>query len=400
MGGRPGGGRPAARLDWLSVRATTLIVTNDFPPRVGGIESFVANVVELLDRDVVVLTSAAVGSAASDAALGVPIVRRGPVLLPTPSDTREAVRLLHRSGATRVLFGAAAPLGLMAGALRGAGATRVVALSHGHETWWAALPGSRALLRRIGDDVDHLGTISRYTAGRIAPALSPYARARLVRLPPPVDPAAFCPKPAGARSDAAPRAIAVARLVRQKGFDTLLHAWQLVLDSALGPRRPELVILGDGPQVRSLQRLAARLHLGSTVSWRGAQPRRTVITQLQQADVFALPVRTRLAGLNPEGLGLAALEAAACGLPVIIGRSGGAPETVLEGRTGWVVDPGCPEQLAARLGVALGDRAVAQRMGAAGRRYVSATFGAATVRRTLRAALGLAEEPAAEAGTN
>ena len=58
--------------------------------------------------------------------------------------------------------------------------------------------------------------------------------------------------------------------------------------------------------------------------------------------MFALPVRTRRAGLEPEGLGLAAIEAAACGLPVVVGISGGTPETVQDGRTGYLVDPRDP----------------------------------------------------------
>ncbi len=100
-------------------------------------------------------------------------------------------------------------------------------------------------------------------------------------------------------------------------------------------------------------------------------------------------MRTRLAGLNPEGLGLAAVEAAACGLPVVVGRSGGAPETVLPGRTGFVVDPHDPVGLADRLEVLLTDPATGQAMGAAGRRFVAERFGAEPVRRTLRTALDL-----------
>ncbi len=370
---------------------TTLVVTNDFPPRIGGIESFVADLVELLDRDVVVYTSATPGSAAQDRRLGVEVVRAGPVLWPSPGSTRAAVALLQRSGASRVLFGAAAPLGLMAGPLRRAGAERIVALSHGHETWWATLPGSRSLLRRVGDEVDHLTTISDYTASRIAPALSAGARARMLRLAPPVDPAVFRPAALTAPHDRPSRLIAVGRLVQQKGFDTLLPAWRLVLDAwphEAAP--PELVLVGDGPRRRRLEALTTSLQLRSTVRFLGSMPRAEVIDQLQQSDAFALPVRTRLGGLNPEGLGLAALEAAACGLPVIVGRSGGAPETVLDGQTGYVVDPHDPRRLADRITTLLRDPSVARTMGAEGRRFVTETFGPERVRDTLRRALGLA----------
>lgn len=367
---------------------TTLIVTNDFPPRVGGIESFVADLVNLLDGDVVVYTSSAPQAATTDRALGIRVVRGGPVLLPTPAVSRQATRLLVSSGASRVVFGAAAPLGLLAPALRRAGAQRIVALSHGHETWWASLPGSRALLRRIGDDVDHLTTISDYTADRIAPALSARARPLMLRLPPPVDPSVF--RPADAPVPAGPRrVVAVGRLVRQKGFDSLLRAWRLVLDAWSCPQRPELVLVGDGPQRDRLSDLVDSLDLRSSVRMTGALPRSAVLTELQRSDVFALLVRTRLAGLNPEGLGLAAVEAAACGLPVVVGDSGGAPETVQHGRTGFVVDGDRPEEVAGRLLALLTEPALARTMGDAGRRFVTARFGAEQARQTVRAALGL-----------
>ncbi len=369
---------------------TTLIITNDFPPRTGGIESFVADVVGLLDSDVIVYTSSSPGSALSDRRLGVEVVRGGPILLPTPTTTRRAVSLLRRSSATRVVFGAAAPPALMAQPLRRAGAMRIVALSHGHETWWASLPGSRSLLRRLADDVDHVTTISSYTESRIAPALSPAARSRLIRLAPPVDVSLFHPA-AQARGLDRPRVVSVGRFVRQKGFDLLLRAWRRVLDDWLGPP-PELVLVGDGPQRRSLAALVADLDLTSTVRMAGAMSRTAVVRELQQGDVFALLMRTRLAGLYPEGLGLAAIEAAACGLPVVIGDSGGAPETVQPGRTGFVVDPTDERAVAGHLGRLLRQPDLARSMGAQGRAFVSDTFGADRARRVLRKALHLPED--------
>ena len=121
----------------------------------------------------------------------------------------------------------------------------------------------------------------------------------------------------------------------------------------------------------------------------GALPRTGVVVELQRAHAFALPVRTRLAGLNPEGLGLAAVEAAACGLPVVVGRSGGAPETVLDGRTGFVVPPADHRALAARLVELLADPARSRAMGAAGRRFVASGSRPPRPGRTLRAALDL-----------
>jgi len=378
---------------------TTLVVTNDFPPRIGGIESFVALACRLLDDDVAVLTSTAPGSAYADVAAGYPIERLPGPLLPTPSVGRAAVDLLRRSGADRVLFGAAAPLALLAPTLRAAGADRIVALTHGHETWWATLPGSRTLLRRIGDEVDVLTTISDYVTERIAAALSPAGRAKLVRLPPPVDVDVFRPAlpppTSGARTSitgdsGTKRVVGVGRMVRRKGFDTLLDAWGLLgraSSTVVGEER-ELVLVGDGPERGSLERQVRRSHLGR-VRFVGALDQAGVLTQLQRAAVFALPIRTRLGGLDPEGLGLAALEASACGVPVVVGRSGGAPETVQLGRTGYVVEPDDPYELATRLGDLLADPDHGRALGAAGRAFVGERYGAEQARRVLRTALGL-----------
>jgi phosphatidylinositol alpha-1,6-mannosyltransferase len=176
------------------------------------------------------------------------VVRSGGVLLPTPATARHAVRLLRRHAATRVLFGAAAPLGLLAPTLRRAGACRIVGLTHGHEVWWSRVPAARGLLRRIGDGCDHLTTISDFTTAAIAPALSSAARSRLLRLPPPVDLSVFTPGPA---NPGPARCVSVGRFVAQKGFDTLVEAWGEVLAGwPPGPEAPELVLVGDGSPYR------------------------------------------------------------------------------------------------------------------------------------------------------
>lgn len=368
---------------------STLIITNDFPPRIGGIESFVNEVCTLLDHDVVVYASGSAGAAASDHDRPFPVIRDGPLLLPTPHVAARAVGLLAESGATRVIFGAAAPLGLLARRLRRAGARHILGLTHGHEIWWAQVPGARGLLRRIGDSCDHLTTISAYSERRIANALSGSARQRLVRLAPPVDMQRFRP-PSRAEVRGTRRCIAVARLIPQKGVETLLRAWRIVLDknSRNGSRR-ELIIVGDGPLRRRLERRIRDLELSDCARLLGALPPAAVISQLQQADVFALPVRTRLAGLNPEGLGLAALEAAACELPVIVGDSGGAPETVCDGETGFVVPSGDHALLAERLMLLLDNPALAQEMGVRGRQHVAAHFSTDVARARLREVLDL-----------
>jgi phosphatidylinositol alpha-1,6-mannosyltransferase len=367
---------------------STLIITNDFPPRIGGIESFVDGVCTLLDHDVAVYASGSADAAATDRDRPFPVIRDGPLLLPTPPVAARATALLHDFGASRVIFGSAAPLGLLAPLLRRAGAQQILGLTHGHETWWARLPGARRLLRRIGDSCDHLTTISSYTERRIASALSPTARERLLRLAPPVDMERF--RPHRASPPGAGRCIAVARLIPQKGLETLLRAWRIVLDRTTGSgARWQLVVVGQGPLRPRLERAIQDLQLSGCTQLLGALPRTAVISQLQQADVFALPVRTRLAGLNPEGLCLAALEAAACGLPVIVGDSGGAPETVRDGETGFTVPSDDHAMLAERLLLLLNNPSLAAQMGARSREYVAAHFSTDVARGKLCQALDL-----------
>jgi phosphatidylinositol alpha-1,6-mannosyltransferase len=176
--------------------------------------------------------------------------------------------------------------------------------------------------------------------------------------------------------------------VAQKGLPMLLTAWRGVLDDWAGAEPPELVLVGAGPQWRPLRDLVARLRLVETVRFTGPLDRVRLVPELQQADVFALPMRTRLGGLNAEGFGLAAIEAAACGLPVVVGRSGGAPETVQDGRTGFVVDAEDPGDLAHRIGALLADQCMARAMGREGRVFVTREYGVEQARRTLWLALG------------
>lgn len=369
---------------------TTLIISNDFPPQVGGIETFVATAADLLDGDVVVLTANRGGPPIGpDPGWPYPVHRRRAPLLPTGAVARQAADLVARHRIERVLYGAAAPLGLLAPRMRAAGVRRQVALTHGHEVWWATLPGTRTLLRRIGTGVEHLTTISDFTEQRIARVLAPADRARVVRVPPPVDLNRFQPDPSRRRAG---RCVAAGRLVRQKGIGTLVTGWALAADRGDLPADAELVVLGDGPRRGALVRLARRLGVAASVRLVGAVPHAEMITWLQSASVFALPVRTRLGGLNPEGLGLVFAEAAACGLPVLVGDSGGAPETVRDGSTGWLVDGDAPDSVARGLTRAYADPEGAAAMGAAGRELVRERYGTEAARGTLRRLLDLEEE--------
>ncbi|MBT3165949.1 glycosyltransferase family 4 protein [Streptomyces sp. Vc74B-19] len=360
----------------------TLIVTNDFPPRPGGIQAFLHNMALRLDPERLVVYASTwkrtregvEATAAFDAEQPFTVVRdRTTMLLPTPAATRRAVGLLREHGCTSVWFGAAAPLGLMAPALRRAGAERIVATTHGHEAGWAQLPAARQLLRRIGESTDTITYLGEYTRSRVAGALTPEAAARMVQLPPGVDEKTFHPGSGGdevrARLGLAgrPVVVCVSRLVPRKGQDTLIRAMPAILAA-----EPDavLLIVGGGPYEKDLRRLAADTGVAASVRFTGSVPWSELPAHFGAGDVFAMPCRTRRGGLDVEGLGIVYLEASATGLPVVAGDSGGAPDAVLDGETGWVVRGGSAEETAERVIALLADEELRRGMGRRGREWV------------------------------
>lgn len=353
----------------------TLVVTNDFPTRQGGIESFVYALCDRLPvDDVVVYTARMPGDRAFDAALPFPVVRDpAATLLPTRAVARRTTEVLRAEGCDSVLFGAAAPLGLLAARLREAGAEHIVGLTHGHETLWARLPGGRRAMRRIGDTCDVLTYVSEFCRRRIAPALSSGASQRMVRLAPGVDPDVFRRGVGGAEIRSRlgladrPVLLSVSRFVPRKGQDSLIKAMPLILESV-----PDAILLlvGDGPYRSRLERLTREYGVRSHVVFAGAVPWSEAPAWFDTADVFAMPCRTRLGGLEPEALGIVFLESQASESPVLVGDSGGAPETVLHGETGYVVDPVDPVVIATRAVELLGDLEHARDLGRKGRAWV------------------------------
>jgi phosphatidyl-myo-inositol dimannoside synthase len=325
-----------------------LIVTNDFPPRRGGIQSFVhALASRMPPGSAVVYAPAWEGAAKFDARQPFPVVRHPTsLMLPVPSVARRAAGILREHGCDTVLFGAAAPLGLLAPSLRRAGARRSVALTHGHEAGWAALPGARSLLRRIGNEVDVLTYLAEYFRVRLARALSAEAAGRMVRLAPGVDPAEFRPGAGGEEVRKRlglgdrPVVVCVSRMVPRKGQDTLIRAWPRVLarmERARPGTDPLLMLVGDGPYRADLDRLAEQTGVSRSVLFTGPVPPADLPAYYDAGNVFAMPCRTRRGGLDVEGLGIVYLEASASGLPVVGGDSGGAPDAILHGETGYVV---------------------------------------------------------------
>lgn len=354
----------------------TLIVTNDFPTRRGGIESFVYAIANRLPADeVAVYTASMPGDSDLDARLPYPVVRDpSPILTPTPRVASRVAQVVKQTRCTSVMFGAAAPLGLLAPTVRRAGAERVVGLTHGHETWWARVPGPRRVLRRIGDGCDALTFVSEFCRRRIAPALSDAAASRMVRLAPGVDSETFQPHSGGDEirrrygiGPNRPVMVSVSRLVLRKGQDVLIRAMPAILAEV-----PDalVVLVGDGPSRSRLERLARRTGVSHAVIFVGAVPWSEAPAWFDAGDVFAMPCRTRLGGLEPEALGIVFLEAQASGSPVLVGDSGGAPETVRDGETGYVVDPRDPASIATRAIELLADKGKAQVLGDKGRAWV------------------------------
>ena len=357
----------------------TLLVTNDFPPRNGGIQHYLhALAARLPPGELAGYAPAWPGAAAFDAALPFPVHRHPTSLMvPTPAVARRAAALAREHGAGTVWFGASAPLGVLGPWLRRrAGVERVVASTHGHEVGWAMLPGARPVLRRIGADADAVTTISRWTRGRVASAFG--AGAALEVLPSGIDTDAFRPDPAARtelrrryRLGDAPVVTCVSRLVPRKGQDALIRVLMRVRARVPGAR---LLLVGDGPYRERLRRLAISCDVADHVVFTGAVPDAELAAHHAVGDAFAMPCRTRGGGLDVEGLGIALLEAAACGLPVVTGDSGGAPETVLDGRTGHVVGGRDLDALTAAVTALLCDPDRARAMGDAGRRWMAESW--------------------------
>jgi phosphatidyl-myo-inositol dimannoside synthase len=361
-----------------------LLVTNDFPPRKGGIQSYLQDFVTRLagmgTHQLTVYAPRWKDADAFDAEARLAdyeVVRHpGSLMVPEPSVDSRMRGLIQSRDIETVWFGAAAPLALLAPRARHAGAARVVASTHGHEVGWSMLPVARSALRRIGDGTDIVTFVSRYTRGRFASAFGP--QAALEHLPPGVDTDRFRPDP-GARAELRhryrlgdrPTVVCLSRLVPRKGQDMLIRALPQLRRRVDGAA---LVIVGGGPYLDTLRKLAAEHDVTDHVVFTGGVPAAELPAHHAVADVFAMPCRTRGAGLDVEGLGIVYLEASATGVPVVAGQSGGAPETVLDGETGRVVDGRSVEAITEAVSDLLADPDHAARVGARGRDWVMAQW--------------------------
>ena len=358
-----------------------LLVTNDFPPRRGGIQSYLEQLVLRLaaSHELTVYAPRWKGADEYDQAAGsarwpFEVVRHpGTLMVPEPGVDARMRDLIRTREIDTVWFGAAAPLALLAPRARRAGAARIMASTHGHEVGWSMVPVARSALRRIGDTTDVVTFVSRYTRGRFASAFGP--NAGLEHLPSGVDTDRFRPD-AAARAElrtryglgGRPTVVCVSRLVPRKGQDMLIRALPRIRDRVPGSA---LVIVGGGPYLDRLQAIAAETGVSEHVVFTKGVPGDELPAHYALGDVFAMPCRTRGAGLDVEGLGIVFLEASATGIPVVAGDSGGAPETVLEGQTGHVVDGRDDDQIVTTISTLLAHPERAAAMGQRGREWVT-----------------------------
>ena len=362
----------------MSSTQRILCITNDFGPRAGGIETFVIGLIERAPfGSTIVYTSAQPDSEQYDRVwlekFGVEVIRdRSKILLPSPRVLAILKKLVRDRQIPRVFFGAAAPLGLLSQGLRKAGVKRIVALTHGHEVWWSKVWPFSWAMRRIGRGVDVLTYLGEFTRNAISRSLDTDDAKAMVRIAPGIDTTHFAPVDATNLRKELELSdkkviVSVGRLVHRKGQDTLVEALPTILAKV---PNAHLLFVGVGPHLEYIHKRAIQLGVLNHISFVGRVKYQELPEFICVGDVFAMPSRSRLAGLEVEGLGIVYLEASACGLPVVGGKSGGAPDALLEGETGFAVDGLKPLEVAEAITTLLEDPARARSMGARGREWI------------------------------
>jgi phosphatidyl-myo-inositol dimannoside synthase len=355
-----------------------LFITNDFGPRAGGIETFIIGLIERRAfASTIVYTSAQENSQEYDAnwerKFGVKVIRdSSKILLPTPKVVRRISKLVKTENIKTVTFGAAAPLGLLAHSIKRAGVVRIVALTHGHEVWWARVFPFNLLMRRIGREVDSLTYLGEYTHQMISRALDQRAKLAMVKIAPGIDTEHFSPQNSedlrkSLKLTEKKVIVCVARLVHRKGQDRLIEAMPEILRST---PNAHLLIVGEGPYRQQLVKRVDQLKIKDDVTFVGRIGYEQLPEYICAGDLFAMPSRSRFWGLEVEGLGISYLEASACGLPVIAGASGGAADAVDQGKSGVVVSGIDNDAIAKAVISFLNDPDISKTMGQYGRKWV------------------------------
>lgn len=348
----------------------TFVVTNDFPPRIGGINYYVDQLMRRFPAGTVTIFSSKFeGWEAFDRDYPHDVIRIDTeMMLPVPSVRRRLHAELRSRKPDVVVFGATWPLGHLGPAIKRKLGIPYLGFTHGLELTGALVPG---LLRHIGRDAGMLTAASEWSKQELEPAFG--WKGRMEVLPSGIDTDRFHP----GVSDTAvrerhalgtsPVICCVSRLVPRKGQDMLIRALPAVARHVPDVR---LLIVGSGPYDAALRKLAASTRVADRVTFPGAVSYQELAAYFRAGDVFAMPCRVRWFGFDIEALGAVFLQGAAVGRPVIAGATGGAPEAVIEGKTGLAVDPTRPEPIAEALISLLTDPARAQAMGQAGAEWV------------------------------
>ena len=366
-----------------------LLVTNDFPPKVGGIQSYLWELWRRLPAaDIAVHTTPHAEALAFDAEQAFVVTRsREPVLLPTPTVVRRVRNLAERQGAELVVWDPALPVGHAA---RRVGRPYAVVLHGSEVTVPGRLPMARSILARVLRGASLVICAGNYPAAEAERAAG--CTLPTVVVPPGVDTDRFRPLDEAERASVrrelglpvdAPLVVSVSRLVPRKGMDTLIRS-----AARLERTEPDLVvaIAGSGRDRRRLEGLVAST--GAPVRLLGRVPEELLPGLYGAGDVFAMLCRSRWGGLEQEGFGIVFLEAAAAGVPQVAGESGGAAEAVAHERTGLVMGrPNAVEQVARTLSDLLGDRERRAEMGREARRRAEAEFSYDVLARRLRAGI-------------
>lgn len=354
----------------------TILVTNDYPPSVGGIQRTLGSLMGQFPADrVAVLCPAVEGASSLDEAASYRVFRQPERFLwPTPDMARRLRTAAGEFGAEVILFGAIYPLALLGPGLARSG-TPYLAAAHGFEYWLSIAPGTHALVRRATSEAARVPVMCSAFIARVVRAAVP-AHVPVSVLYPGADIDAFRPdlpiEDLYERHGLSgrPVVVCVSRLVPRKGQDALIRTMR-----AVRRRVPDatLLIVGDGPDGARLRRLAEEAPPGAIV-FAGQASEADLPRYYRAGDVFAMPCRTRFGGLEVEGWGNVFIEAAACGRPVVVGDSGGARESLVPGETGLLVDGSNDGAVAQAVASLLQDRDRAEGMGREGRLRVERSF--------------------------
>lgn len=352
-----------------------LLVSNDFPPKVGGIQNYLYELWSRLPySDTKVITTKYDRAYQFDQAQDFDIERYAKILWPTPQLIRHVKATLREMKSDVVFIDPLLPTGLIAPHLHDV--TKVLIIHGAEVTVPGRLYPSRQLVQRVARHCDVIVSAGNYAARELVRATS--EPISLVRIPPGVDTQLFAPPSADQRERAREMlckelgiahdsriVMSASRIVPRKGFDVAISALA-GLDSDV-----HLVIVGTGRDVKRLISLAEKKNVTSRVHFLGRISQEKLLSTYHASDTFTMLCRDRWGSLEAEGFGIVFLEAASCGLPVVAGRSGGSDEALVDSVTGYVVDPQSVSDVRTKLVSILDDADTMKKMGRAGRDFVT-----------------------------